>query len=169
MNNKNSLEGKLHLFSETGTEGGDWVFQDLDYIFLNTTIYSCKKCGLYRVKEPTSHTLPLFKKPKYSYAPPLFKKSKYCSAEDHQFELSPKEHYDPRGRHLLENGDKLTIYHPENKEEVWSGVIDLKFCDSSSNQAFGWWIHTNQKGIDKDLWAEYFLNNYPAELISLKK
>ena len=43
MDNNNSLEdtleGILHLHSETGTEGGYWAFQDSKFISIKTTRY----------------------------------------------------------------------------------------------------------------------------------
>jgi len=72
MTNDNSLEGKLHLYSETGTEGGYWAFQDFQYITLED---------------------------KWSY----------------------------EGLHILADGDQLSIFNQNNKDEIiWSGIITLK-------------------------------------------
>lgn len=53
-----SLEGVLHFFTETGTEGGYWAFQDLKYITKNTTRFACEKCGCYwdQEQEPDGPT-----------------------------------------------------------------------------------------------------------------
>ncbi len=113
MANNNSLEGILHLHSETGTEGGYWAFQD----------------------------------------------SLFISGEDWSYE----------GLHILKDGDQLTIYHPDNKNEVWSGVIALKQHPLFTEDARGLWIHADQIGIDRDVWAEYFFKEYPAKLVPSKK
>jgi hypothetical protein len=31
------------------------------------------------------------------------------------------------------------------------------------------WIHADQIGMNRETWAEYFMKNYPARLISVKK
>ncbi|MBR9683493.1 hypothetical protein GOV03_03045 [Candidatus Woesearchaeota archaeon] len=73
------------------------------------------------------------------------------------------------GLHLLGDGDHLTIYDSDNKDEVWSGVINLKHHPLFTEDAFGLWIHADQIGIDRETWAEYFFEGYPATLIPSKK
>ena len=41
---KKILKGFCHFFSETGTEGGDWTFQDEKFIQKNVKRGYCKKC-----------------------------------------------------------------------------------------------------------------------------
>ena len=72
------------------------------------------------------------------------------------------------GLHILQNDDQLTIYHPDNKKEVWSGIINLKQYDLFTEHASGLWIHVDQIGIKRDVWAEYFFKEYPAELVPAK-
>lgn len=110
------LKGVLHLWSETGTEGGYWAFQDERFI-----------------EPPTDD---------YPYA---------------------KWSYD--GLHVLENGDELTIYHPETNKVVWQGQIDLQqhplFTEYTTE---GFWIHADQKNISREDWSKFFLREYPARL-----
>lgn len=73
------------------------------------------------------------------------------------------------GLHYLEDGDQLTIYHPDTKKEVWSGVINLKQYDLFTEDASGMWIHADQIGIERDVWAEYFFEGYLAKLTSSNK
>jgi len=73
------------------------------------------------------------------------------------------------GLHILENGDHLTIYHPDEGKEVWSGVINLKQYPLFTEDASGLWIHEEQIGIGRDVWAEYFFQEYPAKLIPVNK
>ena len=105
-----ALRGVCFFFSETGTEGGYWAFQDSAYI------------------------------------------------------KSPEEwSYD--GLHVLKNGDRLTIFSPDDSGRVvWSGVIALQLFPLFSESASGLWIHANQQGADRAKWAEYFFKQYPAEL-----
>ncbi|MFH1064484.1 MAG: hypothetical protein V1729_05365 [Candidatus Woesearchaeota archaeon] len=93
----------------------------------------------------------------------------FCVPEDHRFELVCPEDWSYEGLRILEEGDKLTIYHPDTGDEVWSGVIELKYHPLFTEDARGKWIHADQKGIDRDTWAEYFFKGYKAKLEPLKK
>ena len=157
MDNNTSLEGKLFLYSETGTEGGYWAFQDSRFISSNTTRYSCKKCNLYWDKE---------KEPMPAAPEPTSKDSlpNCCSPDDHHFKPVCEENWSYEGLHVLEDGDQLTIYHPNNNKKVWSGVIALKQHPMFTEDASGLWIHADQIGIDRKIWAEYFFKEYRAKL-----
>ncbi len=157
------LEGVLHLHSETGTEGGYWAFQDSRFIEQNTTRHACKGCGLYWDKSMSS-SMP--ENPDYERPEGW---PEFCVPEEHEFELVSKESWSYEGLKYLNDGDKLTIYHPDTGDEVWSGVIDLEQHDLFTEDARGYWIHADQKGIDRDEWAEYFFEKYPAKLEPLKK
>ena len=110
------LKGVCTFYTETGTEGGLWAFQDSKFI------------------------LPR-EEPEEGY------------------------YYDYEGLNILKNGDKLTIFSPDNTGQViWSGTISLKHYPVFTESAFGFWIHCDQKGIDREIWAKYFFDNYPAEL-----
>lgn len=74
------------------------------------------------------------------------------------------------GLHILQNRDHLTIYHPQEEgQEVWKGVINLQQYDLFTQTAFGFWIHADQKGIEREVWAEYFFKEYPARLVPHRK
>lgn len=77
--------------------------------------------------------------------------------------------WDYDGLHVLENGDRLTIYHPDSKEEVWNGEIKLKRHKAFTEHASGMWIHADQVGIERDIWAEYFFGEYNAKLITKRR
>jgi len=51
MEQQSVIEGVLNLFSETGTEGGDWAFQDALYIKKDVPRGYCKKCGKWLKKQ----------------------------------------------------------------------------------------------------------------------
>ena len=110
------LKGVLHFWSETGTEGGHWAFQDKNFI------------------EPPTEDWP---HEKWSY----------------------------EGLHVLENGDQLTIFSKDHGGVVWSGVIRLKQHPLFTESARGMWIHTDQEGIDRNVWARWFMEGYPATLV----
>ncbi|MBU0460754.1 MAG: hypothetical protein KKH52_01165 [Nanoarchaeota archaeon] len=159
---EDALEGVLFLHSETGTEGGYWAFQDSQFISPNTTRYSCKKCCLYWDKETSPSTPPIVER--------LFNGlPDYCSPNDHEFKLICKETWDYKGLHILENGDYLTIYHPKKNKTVWSGVIALEQHPLFTENASGFWIHADQIGIERDVWAEYFFKGYHAKLVPAKE
>ncbi|MEA3379234.1 MAG: hypothetical protein U9Q69_06415 [Nanoarchaeota archaeon] len=80
-----------------------------------------------------------------------------------------EEKWEYGGLHILQNGDKLTIYHPEDNKKIWSGPINLREHDLFTEDAFGLWIHTDQIGIKRETWAEYFFEKYPAKLILANK
>ena len=151
MENNHSLkdvfDGVLFLYSETGTEGGYWAFQDSCYIQKNVPRGYCKKCGFY-MREQNG----------------LLIKKKSANGK-HKEEIG--DAWDYEGLHILENGDNLTIYHPDNHKEVWSGIINLKQYTLFTEQASGMWIHADQIGIERDVWAEYFLKKYSAKLIHI--
>ena len=159
MTNEQSLEGILFLFSETGTEGGHWAFQDSRFITPNTTRYSCNKCHLYWDKRNGPFAQNVSEKSSHADLPD------YCSPDAHQFELVSGENWSYEGLNILKNGDQLTIYHPDNNSEVWSGVIALKQHPLFTEHASGFWIHADQIGIDRNTWAEYFFKGYSARLI----
>jgi hypothetical protein len=104
-----TLEGVLHFFTETGTEGGDWAFQDSQFIYTNTTHYACTKCNQYWNKEKDSEIPVSKEKDRFQ---------KFCSPEYHDFELCGEMNWRYEGLHILKNGDQLTIYNPEGNSEV---------------------------------------------------
>ena len=150
---EDSLEGILFLYSETGTEGGYWAFQDYRFVEKNTNRYACRHCGLYWDKE------------KSETQPPNPEPIGFCDPDDHSFELVSDENWSYEGLHILEDGDELIIYHPYTGDEVWKGMIDLKQHPLFTEDSRGLWIHADQKGIERDVWAEYFFKNYRAKLI----
>jgi hypothetical protein len=72
------------------------------------------------------------------------------------------ESWDYKGLHILENQDILKIKDPESSNCVWEGEINLKSFGVFQEHAKGAWIHAEQIGIDREKWADYFFNKYPA-------
>lgn len=165
------LQGILFFHSETGTEGGYWAFQDARSIQKNVPRGYCKKCGTYmreqngplavervitldeEVLQELERTGEIKEKPS-------------CALDEHEEDFGDAWSYE--GLHLLQDGDRLTIYHPASKKEVWSGVINLQQHGLFTEQASGMWIHADQLGIPREVWAEYFFKEYPAELIPVE-
>lgn len=114
------LEGVLHFWSETGTEGGYWAFQDKNFIF-----------------------------------PPT--------------EKWPHERWSYEGLHVLEDGDILTIFSKEDATKIVStGAIKLRNYEVFTESAFGMWVHCDQEGVEREKWAHWFMEGYPAKLTKIR-
>lgn len=75
-----------------------------------------------------------------------------------------------KGLHILKDGDRLTIFHPEKKNKIlWSGVIRLKKYPMLYKTAYGFWISSEQTGTPPEKWVKWFFREYPAKLIPAKK
>lgn len=160
------LKGICHFFSETGTEGGDWAFQDERYIQKDVAHGWCKKCG--KVLMPQSGPLQLVRVEQITEET-VMRDGKIVErpdCPDNAHEENIGESWSYEGLHCLENGDRLTIYSKDNPAEVvWAGVIKLKQYSLFTEHAFGFWIHADQKGMEREVWAKWFLEGNPAMLI----
>ena len=77
--------------------------------------------------------------------------------------------------HLLQNGDYLTIYNPDDSI-AWQGEIiedrlsafaermPGKYENFGQATCGGLWVHWNQKDFDPLEWGAYFLKKFRAEL-----
>jgi len=90
----------------------------------------------------------------------------YWAFQDSQF-INGK-YWSYGGLHILRDGDRLTIYSPDQPDQiVWSGIIALQRHPLFTEHVHGgWWIHADQIGQDRETWAKYFFEEYPAELTS---
>lgn len=87
------------------------------------------------------------------------------SFQDSRF-ISPGGSWSYEGLHVLCDGDHLTIFSPDNPQQVvWSGTISLREHPLFAEHTSGFWIHADQDGVARDTWAEYFFKNYPAKLV----
>ncbi|MEX2145176.1 MAG: hypothetical protein WD712_02255 [Candidatus Spechtbacterales bacterium] len=169
----NPLIGVLHFFSETGSEGGYWAFQDNQFITENTTIFCCSKCFAYWDKSADSDS-PLT----VTHAYPLEiviemeeKGTTYedCPPDEHIWEPVSPDIWSYEGLHVLENDDTLIIYDKQNPDDiVWQGDISLREYDLFTEHAFGMWIHADQRGVDRETWAMWFFEEYPAKLMKAR-
>lgn len=174
MKQQSEIEGVLHLFSETGTEGGDWAFQDARYIQKNVPRGYCKKCGKWFAKQEgpiqvgrvTMITDEVFEEINRTGKLP---EQTDCVNDAHEEDIGESWSYE--GLHILENGDRLTIFDKQDPQKiVWEGVIKLcqhnLFTEATSN---GMWIHADQKGVKRGVWEKFFLEGYPAKLVPRRK
>jgi hypothetical protein len=90
-----------------------------------------------------------------------------CANGEHEEDIGDSWSYE--GLHILGERDHLTIYHPESNDIVWAGRIHLKHYPVFTEHASGLWIHADQIGIERDIWAEYFFKEYPARLVPRKR
>lgn len=165
----NALSGVLHLFAETGTEGGSWAFQDERYIRKNVAMGFCKKCGKWLARQEGRLQVGRVTKITAEIWQEYLRTGKFpeevdCPNDAHEEEISDSWSYE--GLHSLRDGDFLQIFSPDDQSRVvWQGVISLIQYDSFTEHAFGHWIHSDQQGVPREMWAEWFLKGYPAKLI----
>jgi hypothetical protein len=69
------------------------------------------------------------------------------------------------GLHTLNSGDYLTILDPLDSHVLWKGLIQLKPHPLFTETASGMWIHSDQEGVDRDKWANWFFKELPALLL----
>src|SRR3989344_2536974 len=63
----------------------------------------------------------------------------------------PKGKWSQDGLHIVESGDQLTIYSPDNLEEVvWTGEVSLVGVESLN--------------MDQQTWKRFFIEEYPSTL-----
>lgn len=166
------LVGVLFFYSESGTEGGYWAFQDERFITENTTKWVCSKCNRCCDGEARSaplteidHSVPI------TEALELLEEEECneqgpgeCQPGEHDFQLSPRQIWSYEGQHILEDEDILVICDKENHEQVlWQGDISLIEYELFTEEIFGLWIHSEQRDVERETWATWFLGEYPAK------
>jgi len=158
-----SLRGVCCFHSETGTEGGYWAFQDSQFITKDVPRPYCKKCGKY-LKPQKSGGIKITKVLRTTQDILDSKEPRECPEGQHESETDDSWSYE--GLHILKDGDHLVIYSKNNPSKiVWSGIIQLCRYAVFTEHAFGFWIHADQGGVDRNLWAKWFLEEYTAKLI----
>ena len=164
------LKGVCTFYAETGTEGGYWAFQDAEYIQKNVGRGYCRKCGKW-LREQIG---PIKIERVYPITEELLHSEEAsperldCPDNAHEEEIG--DVWDYKGLHILKSGDRLTIYPKDNPEEiVWQGNIKLREYPLFTEDALGLWIHADQEGIDRETWARWFFDEYPAELTTVIK
>jgi len=167
---EHAIVGVLQFFSETGTEGGSWAFQDRRFIRHNVGMGYCRKCGKWlrrrqykniqveRVSRLDPEAIEEIERVGTAAEPP------YCHEREHEEQVG--DAWDYEGLHILRDGDRLTIYDRADPSKiVWDGTIRLKRYKMFTQDAFGLWIHADQEGVPRETWAQWFLKQYPARLV----
>lgn len=161
-----TLEGKLFLFSETGTEGGHWAFQDSQYISWEIATYGLRD-GL-EVRDVHKNRIGKISDceilPGKALTRATIAWSDGTIESKRQSDTLLIEQWNYKGLHILKNGNYLTILHPTERTTVWDGIIDLKPNKIFTEHANGMWIHADQNGISREEWSEFFFKSYPALL-----
>jgi hypothetical protein len=79
-------------------------------------------------------------------------------------------HWSYDGLHILNDGDHLKILTLDSTLTKWEGVIQLKrFRLFTETTREGFWIHSEQSGIDREEWELMFLIEHQAILIPASK
>lgn len=86
----------------------------------------------------------------------------YWAFQDEQF-IKP-DGWSYEGLHILKDGDWLIIMSADSESVVWDGEIKLDQKPLFSETATNFWIHADQEGIPRDVWAQYFFKAHPAHL-----
>lgn len=162
--------GVCTFHTETGTEGGFWAFQDGQFIQKNVNRGYCKKCGLQlkerdgTLKSKTTLLSAVKELLLDDEVHEIERERTFCPVDEHEEKIGDAWSYE--GLYVLKDGDYLKIYSKEDavKVVVWSGIIKLNQYQLFTEHAFGWWIHSEQKGIDREKWAKWFFGEYPARL-----
>jgi hypothetical protein len=95
-------------------------------------------------------------------------KSRQCYEQGHLAWQSPQQQWPMgswsyEGLYVLRDGDELTIFDKDEPSQViWSGTIQLQRHDLFTEHASGMWIHADQEGIDRKVWASWFFKEYPG-------
>lgn len=89
----------------------------------------------------------------------------YWAFQDARY-LAPDLSWLNEGLHLLKDGDYLTIYSlADPTQVVWEGRILLRQYPPFKEDASGFWIHSDQEGVERERWARWFFDKHPAELV----
>lgn len=169
MGQQNEIEGVLHLFSETGTEGGDWALQDARYIQKNVPRGYCKKCGKWLKKQEGNLQIGRVTVITAEVVEEFRRTGKLpervdCANEAHEEDIGEVWSY--KGLHILKDGDYLMIFDKQDPRKlVWDDTIQLRHYDSfTEHTSNGMWIHSDQEGVPREVWEKFFLEGYPAKL-----
>lgn len=141
------IEGVLHLYSETGTGGGDWAIQDKRHIFPRDPLPPGTPDGPSGLHTTSWEDVGIVTRPLL-------------------LSELPKENWSYEGLHVLGDGDYLTVYDKQIPMKiVWEGVIRLcpqpMFTELTGG---GMRILFDQEGVERSVWEKYFLEGHPAKL-----
>lgn len=170
--------GVLHLFSETGTEGGYWALQDEKYITYEQSdwgLFAHRKVadpldiarrGVVRVSRHRDGREASSLKPGDVVDLEIEWKDGVTDVRPSDDILAETWSYD--GLVLLNTGDELTIYDKIEPEQVaWQGLVNLISHDElrvGPTLKHPFRLHHDQTGVDQNQWASWFLKGLPAKV-----
>lgn len=143
------IVGNTEFFSETGTEGGYWAIHD--------------RRGMHDASQLIDGRCPWGPEHETRFTDG----TSFCPAmrEPTRDDPNPK-HATYYGLFTLQTGDRVIIYDEVDPTKiVFEGKISLEPLPLFTEHAHGLWIHNDQKGQDREAWAELFLKELPAVLI----
>lgn len=140
------VNGRLHFFSETGTEGGIWTIQDAAQI--HGEVDACPWGGEIELSDGRR-------------ACPGMRA--YWDGDRQVPE--PLEHWTYDGVVPLQTGDTLTVRDPATDTIVWNGEIEIRQLTPFTESEWGLWLRSRPVGVeDQASWTEMFLRELPAML-----
>jgi hypothetical protein len=163
--------GRLDFHSETGTEGGYWAIQDerfISQIAPDNGIYLGQRVALSR--DPSRWgKLTLIADAAGNHPQDSSPVKVAVHYDDNTDEVTTSdqlliERWGYEGLKLLQTGDYLTIF-TDDGQVAWSGYIRLRHYPLFTEAANGMWIHADQRGIERDVWAQFFFDGAQASLI----
>ncbi len=164
-----TIRGVLSFHSETGTEGGYWAFQDERFIQKNVPRGYCKKCGKWLRDQKGALMVLSVDEISVDEATGEFKAPRRpeCIPDAHEEAIGDAWSYE--GLYPLKDGDHLKIFSKENPDQVvWEGTIQLREYPVFTEHVLGMWIHADQVKVNRETWARWFMDGYPAELDTLR-
>lgn len=175
--------GVTHFYSETGTEGGYWAFQDEAHVKLEPPSYGVfARTRVWDAHDPersgvVKSITDLKGKSVVSIrrGQVVLARVDWNDGESEDDVPVPSdrllvERWSYEGLSVLRDGDYLVIYDTDPRERadsevLWEGEIDLRRFDLFTEDARGMWIHAEQTGEDRDEWADLFFGDgRPAKL-----
>lgn len=135
------MKGHLLFHSESGTEGGWYAWQDDDHVHGGNKGDQCpwKKRG----------------------------RQIDCPVERGVWH----QHARYEGLNLLKNGDHLRIFHSHAPTVLWEGVVNFTLRDdvykNPEATIHGLWVNQEPVGVDRTMWADWFFEELPCELLSI--
>lgn len=177
MGTNSEIRGTLFLHSETGTEGGYWAIQDEDYIayvnpayppFTGHDVSNLDETRFGRVVESMHED-----GSRLSSARKGDQGLHIVEWEDGEQEILPTAEVRARmwsynGLRMLQTGDTLTVYEKLDPAIVaWQGLVRLVNHDESLDRQLThpFRLHHDQEGVDQNLWAHWFLEEYPGMVV----
>lgn len=176
---ENTIAGKLHLFSETGTEGGYWALQDsrfIDYVkpewglFEDTEVVDPDNLGRVGiVAAATGENGAPFTSSTGRVVIDALINWRDGTTELRKSDTLLVESWSYDGLVLLRNEDELTIFDKDTPEKVvWHGLVKLISHDEETvgpTLLHPFRLHHDQVSVDQNEWANWFFRDSPAQLI----